>query len=67
MDYSLALASLRAADPRLASVIDRVGDCHLAQDRSQGDLLATLAESILYQQLSGFCSSIQSRPARWIS
>lgn len=53
MDYSLALASLRAADARLAEVIDQVGDCRLAQDRSQGDLLATLAESILYQQLSG--------------
>ena len=53
MDYSLALASLRAADPRLASVIQRIGDCQLAQNRSQGDLLATLAESILYQQLSG--------------
>ncbi|MBW4467517.1 MAG: DNA-3-methyladenine glycosylase 2 family protein [Pegethrix bostrychoides GSE-TBD4-15B] len=53
MDYSLALASLRAADPLLANVINQVGDCRLAQDRSQGDLLATLAESILYQQLSG--------------
>ena len=40
MDYSLALASLRAADAQLAGVIDQVGDCKLAQDRSTGDLLA---------------------------
>jgi len=53
MDYSLALASLQATDPRLASVIQQVGDCQLAQNNSNGDLLATLAESILYQQLSG--------------
>lgn len=53
MDYSLALSSLRAVDARLASVIDQVGDCKLAQAGSTGDLLATLIESILYQQLSG--------------
>ncbi|MFM7426951.1 MAG: DNA-3-methyladenine glycosylase family protein [Elainella sp.] len=53
VDYSLALASLRSADPRLAAVIDRVGGCTLDQGQGQGDLLAALSESILYQQLSG--------------
>jgi DNA-3-methyladenine glycosylase II len=53
MDYSLALSSLRLADPRLATVIDLAGDCKLHQGQQTGDLLAALSESILYQQLSG--------------
>lgn len=50
--YDLAIASLRT-DPCLAAVIDRVGPCLLGQEQQSGDLLATLAKSILYQQLSG--------------
>lgn len=53
MDYQAAIASLKTADPTLATVIERVGDCTLHQEQSTGDLFEALAESILYQQLSG--------------
>lgn len=52
MNYSIALTHLKA-DPILADVIDRVGDCQLFQQQQTGDLLSALARSILYQQLSG--------------
>jgi len=53
MDYSVAIATLKTADPILATVIDRIGACHLHQSQQSGDLLATLVKAILYQQLSG--------------
>ncbi|HEY9631079.1 MAG TPA: DNA-3-methyladenine glycosylase [Coleofasciculaceae cyanobacterium] len=53
MDYSIALATLKQADPILGEVIDRIGDCTLGQEPRQGELLDALAESIIYQQLSG--------------
>jgi DNA-3-methyladenine glycosylase II len=53
MDYSVAIAQLKQSDPILATVIERVGPCQLHLGQQQGDLLFSLAESILYQQLSG--------------
>lgn len=53
MSYSIALTTLKQADPILATLIDRVGDCTLLQQQQTGDLLYSLAESIIYQQLSG--------------
>jgi DNA-3-methyladenine glycosylase II len=52
MDYSVAIAALKQSDPRLAEVIEHVGTCTLAQDQRTHDLLFSLAESILHQQLS---------------
>lgn len=53
IDYAPAIAALSQADPILAAAIAQVGDCTLAAGLQTGDLLASLAESILYQQLSG--------------
>lgn len=53
MSYTIALTTLKQADPILATLIDRVGDCTLLQQQQTGDLLHSLAESIIYQQLSG--------------
>jgi len=53
MDYSIALSTLKQADPVLATVIDRIGVCQLFQQQSTGNLLDALAEAIIYQQLSG--------------
>jgi DNA-3-methyladenine glycosylase II len=53
MSYTIALTTLKQADPILATVIDRVGDCTLLQQQQTGDLLHSLAEAIIYQQLSG--------------
>ena len=47
-----ALAHLRAADPRLAAVIDRVGDCAF-EARAEGTHFGAVARAIVYQQLSG--------------
>jgi DNA-3-methyladenine glycosylase II len=47
-----ALAHLRAADPVMAAVIDRVGPCRYAPARS-GTHFDALVRSIVYQQLSG--------------
>lgn len=55
--YPLALANLRQSDPRLATLIDRVGPCLLYQSQQTGDLLASLSRAILYQQLSGKAAS----------
>lgn len=44
---------LKQSDPILGQIIDRVGACKLGEAQSQGDLLASLVKSILYQQLSG--------------
>jgi DNA-3-methyladenine glycosylase II len=53
IDYSEAIAALQQSDPILAAAIDRVGTYQLGQSRQAGDLLCSLSESILYQQLSG--------------
>ncbi len=53
MDYSIAIQTLKQADPILAAVIDRVGDYALKQEANSGNLLDSLARSIIYQQLSG--------------
>jgi 3-methyladenine DNA glycosylase/8-oxoguanine DNA glycosylase len=47
-----ALARLRAADPALGEVIDRVGRFRMALGHA-GDPFNALARSIVYQQLSG--------------
>ena len=52
-DYSIALATLKQSDPILREVIDRIGDCRLGESQQTGDLLHSLCESIIYQQLSG--------------
>jgi DNA-3-methyladenine glycosylase II len=52
MNHQPAIAALKAADPILAQLIDRVGDCTLGDEPRSGDLLHTLCESILHQQLS---------------
>lgn len=52
MDYTSAIAALKQADPFLAEVIERVGLCTLQQNQRRGDLLFSLSESILHQQLS---------------
>lgn len=46
------LDHLRAADPKLARVIDAVGPCRLETDRMQSPYEA-LFEAIVYQQLTG--------------
>jgi DNA-3-methyladenine glycosylase II len=53
MDYEPAIAALRHSDPTLGRLIDQVGACGLQQSSQSGDLLSSLSESILYQQLSG--------------
>jgi DNA-3-methyladenine glycosylase II len=53
VDYSIALATLKQSDPILAEVIDRIGECRLGKSQQTGDLLHSLCESIIYQQLSG--------------
>ena len=53
MDYTQAIVTLKQADPTLAEMIDRVGDCKLDQDQQTGDLFNCLVRSILHQQLSG--------------
>ena len=53
MEYATAISALKAADPLLGTLIDRVGPCTLAENLQTGDLLACLSRAILYQQLSG--------------
>jgi DNA-3-methyladenine glycosylase II len=52
VNYPDALAELKQADPILAELIERVGLCTLQENQRTGDLLFSLAESILHQQLS---------------
>jgi DNA-3-methyladenine glycosylase II len=47
-----AIVHLRTADPALARIIDRIGDCHLAA-RTEGSHFDALVRAIVYQQLSG--------------
>lgn len=51
-DLALAVKTLRAADPKLARLVDRIGPCRL-QLRTTPSIFAALAESIVYQQLNG--------------
>lgn len=53
LDYDTATNALKQADAVLATVIDRVGDCSLIQEQRTGNLLLSLCESIIYQQISG--------------
>ncbi len=51
-DPDAAVTHLRAADPRLGLLIERIGPLQLEVDRLQSPF-AALAESIVYQQLTG--------------
>ncbi len=51
-DLEAAVAALRAADPKLRRLIDRVGPCRM-QLKTTPSIFAALAESIVYQQLNG--------------
>ncbi|MGE5175289.1 MAG: DNA-3-methyladenine glycosylase family protein [Hyphomicrobiales bacterium] len=51
-DVPLAVRTLRAADPALGRLIERVGPCRFRVDPAQSPFHA-LAESITYQQLHG--------------
>jgi methylated-DNA-[protein]-cysteine S-methyltransferase len=51
-DWNEAQRVLRAADPVLGKLMDRVGDRRLALKATEGTF-AALAESIVYQQLTG--------------
>ena len=55
-DSTAALAHLRAADPRLAVVIDLARPCDLAP-RRLGSLFDVLLRAIVYQQLNGKAAS----------
>lgn len=51
-DPAAAVAHLRAADPALAELIDRVGPFRMTLRRAPS-IFAALAEAIVYQQLNG--------------
>jgi 3-methyladenine DNA glycosylase/8-oxoguanine DNA glycosylase len=51
-DPAAAIAHLRAADPRLGELIDRVGPCLLKVNEIYSPLEG-LAEAVVYQQLAG--------------
>jgi methylated-DNA-[protein]-cysteine S-methyltransferase len=50
-DRAAAVAHLRAADPALAPLIDRIGPCALERKRA-ASMFGALAEAIVHQQLS---------------
>jgi len=52
MDYSVAIAALTKSDPILATLIQRVGACHLNRVQQTGDLFFSLSKAIIHQQLS---------------
>ena len=54
--HAPALRHLRAADPALARVIERVGACRF-QARADGTHLGAVARAIVFQQLSGKAAS----------
>ena len=62
-DRAEALAHLRAADTRLAALIDRAGPFKLRLDRSPSPF-ESLVESILYQQLHGKAAATIHRRVR---
>ena len=47
-----AIEHLRRTDPRLAKVIDEIGDCEMTP-RTEGTHFDALVRAIVYQQLSG--------------
>jgi O-6-methylguanine DNA methyltransferase len=51
-DPEVAVEALRAADPKLRRLIDRIGPCRM-QLKTTPSIFAALAESIVYQQLNG--------------
>jgi 3-methyladenine DNA glycosylase/8-oxoguanine DNA glycosylase len=51
-DMTAAIAHLRAADPRLARIVDASGPCRMELKETKS-LFVALAEAIVYQQLSG--------------
>lgn len=51
-DPAAAVAALRAADPRLAKLIDRIGPFRMQLQRTPS-IFAALAEAIVFQQLNG--------------
>jgi DNA-3-methyladenine glycosylase II len=62
-DPAKAVAHLRARDPKLATLIDRVGPCTLRLDSSPSPF-ESLVESILYQQLHGKAAATIHRRVR---
>jgi DNA-3-methyladenine glycosylase II len=52
MDYTIATATLKTADPILGRVIEQVGTCGLNQVQRSGSVFDALSRSIIYQQLS---------------
>ncbi|MBD2464593.1 DNA-3-methyladenine glycosylase 2 family protein [Oscillatoria sp. FACHB-1407] len=64
MKHVTAISFLQQSDPILAAVIERVGPCLLTTD--EGDLLSCLAETIIYQQLSGKAAATIHRRFRQI-
>ncbi|PIG92964.1 DNA-3-methyladenine glycosylase [Gloeocapsopsis sp. IPPAS B-1203] len=58
LNYQIATTALKQSDAILASIIEQVGDCTLAQEQQTGDLLSSLCEAIIYQQLSVKAASI---------
>jgi DNA-3-methyladenine glycosylase II len=55
-DHHVAVEHLKAADPKLAILIDRIGECAF-QVRSNLNIYETLLRSIMYQQLAGAAAS----------
>lgn len=53
LDYEAATAALKQSDAVLAAVIEQIGTCTLSQEQQTGDLLSSLCEAIIYQQISG--------------
>jgi DNA-3-methyladenine glycosylase II len=62
-DPAKAVTHLRAHDPKLATLIDRVGPCTLRLDSSPSPF-ESLVESILYQQLHGKAAATIHRRVR---
>lgn len=63
MSNRKAIAHLRRADPVIARVIERVGNCTFAP-RAEGTHFEAVARAIVYQQLSGkAASTIHARVA----
>lgn len=55
-DHTVAIEHLKAADPKLALLIERVGTCEF-RVRTELDLFQALLRSIVYQQLAGAAAS----------
>jgi 3-methyladenine DNA glycosylase/8-oxoguanine DNA glycosylase len=56
LNHDAALEHLKAVDPKLALLMDRIGDCEF-QVRSNLNIYETLLRSIMYQQLAGAAAS----------